>query len=196
MKFFNQNGKVETPCHLAAREIYENKIRLLKLLIKENDLNKVHVNVVENLLQENKGMELCLTFNNKIYGDPLEVSHYVQNILDRLPARIDKWFDKRYDMPRVSEHLKDIILVSEWSDAGRFHYHGKIHMTHKMLPDYLRRYFSKVFGRIRMRCIKYPDSYVNYVLKTFKKPDDLIIEISNWRFIHFTKGECQNKVLL
>ena len=67
-------------------------------------------------------------------------------------------------------NLKEILLVPEYGANKNLHFHGLIRGRAKELSS-LKGFLNKRFGRSTISMIKYPDSYVEYLLKEQKETD-------------------------
>lgn len=67
--------------------------------------------------------------------------------------------------------LRELIMITEYGTSKHLHYHGIIRGKVKDLSE-LNNMLNKRFGRSYIRTIKYPESYVKYMMK--EQDDDLI----------------------
>lgn len=112
--------------------------------------------IIENLEEiSNNGIEITLTFNEMLHNrySPATLTAMVRTDLMA--------YKKRYKF--------SCIMVGEYSEVGRYHMHGSIRADGKMINSIKRKYPSK-FGRVELKCIKYVQSWVQYVMKTEKSP--------------------------
>lgn len=95
------------------------------------------------------GMEMTVTFKNDL------MCYDSKTITDLLTQRLLKSI-KKYDF--------SLMLVGEFSETGRYHMHGMIIATGRVI-DHLKRVIRKDFGIVQFRAISFTDSYIGYILK-------------------------------
>jgi len=62
-------------------------------------------------------------------------------------------------------------LYHEYSDGGRFHYHGILSGCTKKLLSTIRKQFTIHIGRIEIKTITYMESYLRYMTKQVNEID-------------------------
>lgn len=118
----------------------------------------------EELSKISSGLEITLTFNPVIHDQwsPEMLTHIVRSYLQ---SKQDKY-------------PCSIILVGEFSEVGRYHFHGIIKATPRVI-NYYKRNLKNEFGRVEFKMIHFVESYLNYVLKSYY----------NMKLEHSTKGK-------
>lgn len=60
-----------------------------------------------------------------------------------------------------------LVLVGEYSDKHRWHYHGMIYVKNIVVLDSIKRTIQKKVGRVVTELIKDKESYINYMFKQY-----------------------------
>lgn len=107
-------------------------------------------------------LEICITFRN-------ELMIYESGTLMRLVKQRIERFLARHHLYEVK-----MILVLEHSETGRPHIHGMLGGIPADLMRVLRRNLTKGFGGIHLGMIKYTDSYVKYIFKSYIEEADRV----------------------
>lgn len=77
---------------------------------------------------------------------------------------------KKYFNSIPLNDLRELILVPEYGESLNLHYHGVIRGKLKDVSS-LKTFLNRKFGRTEIKNIKYPDSYVKYMLKEQDETD-------------------------
>lgn len=74
-------------------------------------------------------------------------------------------------LQNILEGKARLALIHEYSDAGRFHYHGIISGATKKILSTIRKQMTLHIGRIEIKTITYFDSYLRYMTKQVIEED-------------------------
>lgn len=118
---------------------------------KENLLNKL-----KKVFSDNTQVYgITCTLGRKCdYDDPL----FMHRIILRKLTKSTLWRKQKY------------ILIPEFTDAGRLHYHGVIYGCYEVEAVRLSKWWKREFGFTKFeKEIRYPQKWVDYILKDIGK---------------------------
>lgn len=120
--------------------------------------------IMERMLEHLDSSEITITFK-QIYRDNLDNDEIIKLI-------------KRYFRFLPLNDIRELLLIPEYGQNKNLHFHGIIRGKSKSLSG-LKGFLNKRFGRSTISNIKYPDSYINYLLKEQEETDkDDILHIA------------------
>lgn len=99
--------------------------------------------------------------------DPLEVTvTFREELRDFYKGfTLTNMVAKCFNRTRLQEgDYIEVIMVGEYSAVGHYHMHGIMRTTPRLV-DLIRRKLKKEFGRVEIQQVRYPNSYVGYILK-------------------------------
>ncbi|AUM61971.1 putative Rep [uncultured virus] len=105
---------------------------------------------MEQMIEQLDSSEITITFKQKWRDEFTN---------DEIHQMIIKYFGS---IPLTD--LRELLLISEYGENRNLHYHGIIRGKLKDVSQ-LKSFLNKRFGRTEIKVIKYPQSYVKYMLK-------------------------------
>lgn len=110
---------------------------------------------LRELVKESSPLEVTVTFR-----DDLRAAYQSFSLTNMLYKCLDR--------TRLHEgDYLQVIMVGEFSASGHYHLHGIMRTTPR-LTDLIKRKLVKEFGRVEIQLIRYPESYISYILKDTK----------------------------
>lgn len=76
------------------------------------------------------------------------------------------------DIIRHTKGIRDCILIPDYSETGRFHYHGVVIFNKLSSINTLKRKLTKQIGRTRIAQIMYTESYKKYMYKIYDNEEN------------------------
>lgn len=113
---------------------------------------------IDNMIEEKDASEITITFRDKFlnnYENTSEIFHLLKRWLRFLPL----------------SYIREILLIPEYGETNRIHFHGIIRAKAKDKSDMLM-FLKKRFGRATIATIRNTQQYKEYMLK--EKPEEFI----------------------
>lgn len=114
--------------------------------------------IMERMIEHTDCSEITITFK-QTYRDNFD-NEEITNML------------KRYFMFVPLQDMKQLLLVPEYGNNSNLHFHGLIRGKKKDMSS-LKLFLNKRFGRSTISMVRYPDSYIKYMLKEQDETTDL-----------------------
>lgn len=109
------------------------------------------LNIIESLVNDTKTSEITITFRDSFINQFNDMDDIIQTI-------------EHYFKFLPTNTIHKILLVPEYGETSRIHFHGLIRGSRKELSSLLL-WLKKRFGRSTISMIKYPERYKDYLLK-------------------------------
>jgi len=121
--------------------------------------------------------------------DELDPMKCVGITITFMPCLLDRWHpitlremvekQIRKTLKKASEDT-GVILIGEFSPVGRWHYHGILYSMSGDIIARLHRACRTHFGRTEVKMIRYHESYIKYLLDSYRLPSTKVIEPQLW----------------
>lgn len=151
--YFNNEGGNATPCRIYAQN---GNVQQPTPLVPEETLATIREKTDRMIDNDRGSMELTVT------------------ITDTLLNRYKKKYIKVMieDIIRHTKGIRDCILIPDYSNIGRLHYHGVIIFNKLSSMNTLKRKLTKQIGRTRIAQITYTESYKKYMYKIYDNEEE------------------------
>lgn len=131
--------------------------RTVKPLVTVRPLNEIDA-IASRMVE--KGCEICITYKPELTSIWNESS--LKTMAERTLRRCLSGAQKKFNTFDPS-----IILISEHSNTGRFHWHGVINGIPNDVICYISRCLNRNIGRTVIKGIQYTESYHKYMFKSY-----------------------------
>lgn len=125
---------------------------------REDGTKDLITSYINNMIDEDDASEITITFRDQFmshYENTSEIFHLLKRWLRFLPL----------------SYIREILLVPEYGETNRLHFHGIIRAKAKDKSDLLM-FLKKRFGRATITSIRNTQKYKEYMLK--EDPEEFI----------------------
>lgn len=74
-----------------------------------------------------------------------------------------------------------IILIGEYSEVGRWHYHGMITHSSGDICNLIKRVCARELGRTEIKQISFPESYKTYMMDSYSYKSKKVAVRQEWK---------------
>lgn len=152
---------------------YIPKAKLQNLLAQFRPRNEHDNESVDKLVEHVKSQfqnPLAVNFSpsNKVLRDlsTIEIYELLHNYLQKYLYRLIRQYNKKHNANLKDDDIK-IMIVFEYSSKGRWHGHGLIQSPSGEITAQICRYMKRRYGRFFVEDIRYLETYISYMFKSF-----------------------------